>query len=55
MNHSARTQLINLYLDRVNNYLTDAVFAEHNSLSIEHATALLALAKSVFESKHPEE
>lgn len=50
-----RTLLIESYLDYVNNYLTKEVWAEHNGLSVEHGKALLALAKQVFESKHPEE
>ena len=49
-----REILIKVYLDRVNNYLTDEKFAEHNGLSVDHAVKLIELAKSVFNSNHPE-
>lgn len=49
-----RDILIDAYLDRVNNYLTDAVYAEHNGLTPEQASALLALAKEIFNTPHPE-
>lgn len=49
-----RELLINAYLDILNNYLTIEKYAEHNGLTIEQAITLKALAKSVFESKHPE-
>jgi hypothetical protein len=52
---SVRNTLIETYLDRFNNYLTDEKYAEHNHLTLEQAKTLLALAKQVFESKHPEE
>lgn len=51
---SARTVLSELYLDYFNNYFTVAAFAEHNELSILHATQLIRLAKRVHESVHPE-
>lgn len=54
MGTSARTYLVDLWLDYVNNYLTISVFAEHNGLTIEQAGSLLALANSVYISKHPE-
>lgn len=49
-----RDTLINTYLDYINNYLTIAKFAEHNGITELQGAALIALAKSVFESVHPE-
>lgn len=49
-----REQLINDYLDFVNNYLTVALFAEHRGLTEGQAGLLLDLAKMVFNSPHPE-
>ena len=49
-----RDQLINYYLDYVNNYLTVDLFAEHHGLSKDHALILLGLCKDVFDSNHPE-
>lgn len=50
----ARDYLEALYLDRFNNYLTDTLFAEHNGMTEAQALELLAIAKSVYESQHPE-
>jgi hypothetical protein len=52
---SARDSLIEVYLDFRNNYLTIEKYAEHNGLHYNQAVTLLALAKDVFNSKHPEE
>ena len=49
-----RDTLINTYLDYLNNYLTIAKFAEHNGITEAQGATLIALAKSVFESVHPE-
>lgn len=49
-----REQLINDYLDFVNNYLTVSLFAEHRGLTEGQARILLELAKTVFDSPHPE-
>lgn len=49
-----RDILIETYLDRINNYLTDAKYAEHNGLTERQATELLALALQVWQSPHPE-
>lgn len=49
-----REQLIAAYLDFLNNYLTVEKYAEHNGLSNEHAHSLIVLARSVFNSQHPE-
>ena len=54
MTPSARTQLIEIYLDYRNNYLTVSKFAEHNGLSLEHGSALIDLARKVFQSEHPD-
>jgi hypothetical protein len=50
-----RDMLINAYLDYRNNYLTVDKYAEHNGLTPEQGAEFIALAKSVFNSKHPEE
>jgi hypothetical protein len=51
---TARDYLIEAYLSFVNDYLTVEKFAEHHGLHQDQAKAFLELAKSVFESKHPE-
>ena len=51
---TARDQLIVMYYDWVNNYLTQAKYAEHNGLTEKQTEALLALAQSAEESEHPE-
>lgn len=51
---NARQILIEMYLDYRNNYLTVEKFAEHNGLSEIHGHRLIALAREVFESDHPE-
>lgn len=50
----ARDYLIDLYLDRFNNYLTTELFAEHNGLTDSEALDLLVLARKVYNHKHPE-
>lgn len=50
----ARETIHELYLDRINNYLTTEIFAEHNGLTLAQAHALLALGKSIHETPHPE-
>lgn len=50
---TARTQLIELYLDYRNNYLTIAKFAEHNGITKDQAHSLIILALEIFE--YPEE
>ena len=50
----SREQLIDDYLDFVNNYLTVSLFAEHRGLTEGQARILLDLAKMVFNSPHPE-
>lgn len=49
-----RDALINTYLDYVNNYLSISVYAEHNGLTNIQAKDLLDLARSIFQSTHPE-
>ena len=49
-----REQLIDEYLDFVNNYLTVALFAEHRGLTEGQARPLLGLAQMVLNSPHPE-
>ena len=50
----SREQLIDDYLDFVNNYLTVSLFGEHRGLTEGQARILLDLAKTVFDSPHPE-
>ena len=49
-----REQLIEVYLDWRNNYLSVELFAEHHGLTDKQATVLIELAREVFNSKHPE-
>ena len=41
--------LQDIFLDWINNYLTVEVFAEHNELTINEATILIELGRSVHE------
>lgn len=50
----SREQLIDDYLDFVNNYLSVSLFAEHRGLTEVQARLLLDLAKIVFNSTHPD-
>lgn len=50
----ARTYLTAVWLDWRNNYLGAEKFAEHNSITPAEARLLLAVARSVFDSPHPE-
>lgn len=50
----ARTYLTELYLDWLNNYLSVAKFAEHNGITEAQAMSLLDVARSVFNTKHPD-
>lgn len=49
-----RETLIAAYLDFLKHYITRAVYAEHNGLTLEQGIAFIALAKSVYESVHPD-
>jgi len=49
-----RQNLIDVYLDFVNNFLTVDFFAEYYGLTYDQAFKLLAVARSVLESNHPE-
>lgn len=49
-----RQILIDAYLDWRNNYLFLETYAEHNGITKEQAEKFLALAKEVFDSKHPD-
>lgn len=49
-----RDVLIQAYLDYWNNYLTVEKYADHNGLSVDQASALINLARQVFDSQHPE-
>ena len=49
-----RDTLINAYLDYRNDYLTVALYAEHNGLLLEEAQRLIDLGREVFNHAHPE-
>ena len=49
-----RTTLIDAYLDMVNNYLSIAVWAEHNGLTLDQAERLRILLFDIAETEHPE-
>lgn len=49
-----REQLSAVYLDWVNNYLTLQTYADHHGLHLDEAAALIALAKHVHNTQHPE-
>jgi hypothetical protein len=51
---TARDYLIALYNDWRNNYLTLAVFAEHNGLTEAEARSLLDLMHVIANHAHPE-
>lgn len=50
----ARENLIAMYLDWWNDYISYEVYAEHNGLTVEQAKALLKVAKEVHRSPHPD-
>lgn len=50
----AREFLKNCYLDWCNNYITVERYAEDNELTVEQAQSLLALAKKVVDTPHPD-
>ena len=49
-----RNQLIDIYLDYYNNYLTYERYAECNGLHVTEAQILINLARAVYNTKHPE-
>jgi hypothetical protein len=49
-----RNQLIDIYLDFWNNYLTYARYAECNELQEKDAEELIILARKVYYSIHPD-
>lgn len=49
-----RNQLVEMYLDYLNNFLTVERFAEYHGLSMVHGLTLVNLAREVFQSNHPE-
>ena len=54
MKEQMRDVLIRAYLDYRNNYLTWANYGENNGLTENQAWELMQVARSVFESDHPE-
>ena len=49
-----RNQLIDIYLDYYNNYLTYERYAECNGLHVTEAQIWINLARAVYNTKHPE-
>jgi hypothetical protein len=49
-----RMELVNVYLDWKNNFLTIAGYAEHYGLYESEAEMLINVARSCFENPHPE-
>ena len=49
-----RQQLIDLYIDYINNFLTTGGFAEHFGLHDFEAETLLAVARSAYTRPHPD-
>ena len=54
MQQIARDTLVGIYLDWFNNYASTETFAEHNGLTPEQGAALLALAREVARTEHPD-
>ena len=46
---NANQFLRELFLDYFNNYLTVALFAEHNELSVKEATSLIEMGRKLHE------
>lgn len=51
---SARQYLNDLYLSWVNDFLSVASFAEYHGITDAQAEALIALARDIFNTDHPE-
>jgi hypothetical protein len=51
---TARTTLVTLYLDYLNNYITVERYAECNGLTTDQANSLITLGRILFNSTHPE-
>ena len=49
-----REYLTKIYLDWCNNYLSTQTFADHHGLTVDQSIDLIRLARSVFESNHPD-
>lgn len=47
-----KQQLIDTYLDYINNYLSIPVMAEHYELTYEDMKAILRIGRSYFENKY---
>jgi len=50
----SRDQLIEVYLDFLNNYLTYSHYAECHGLTEDQAVALLAIGRQCWQTPHPE-
>lgn len=55
MNEKFKQQLIEMYWDFRNNYLTVAKWAEHNGLYEDDAESIINAARHIINSPHPEE
>lgn len=53
--YSARNQLINIWHDFFQDYLTVEKYADHHHITPEQARVLIELARAVNASPHPEE
>ena len=51
---SARDQLRAIYLEWVNDFLSVAAFAEYHWITDAQAADLIALARDIFNTDHPE-
>jgi hypothetical protein len=49
-----REQLLDDYMDYINNYLTIEKYAEHRGLTVLESKALILLAESCLRHNHPE-
>lgn len=55
MGEKFKQQLIEMYLDFRNNYLTVAKWAEHNGLYEDDAEAIINAARHIINAPHPEQ
>ena len=51
---SARRYLADIYLSWVNDFLSVESFAEYHGITDAQATALITLARDIFNTDHPE-
>jgi hypothetical protein len=51
---SARQYLTDIYLHWLNDFLSVAIFAEYHGITDAQAADLIALARDIFNTDHPE-